>query len=193
MSAAAKTVGSMYCCTSAAIVAASSGEQNEATRTIFVARTTTGSTATMGPSRSSVSELTKSRSAPSIASGSGSWPRPLLRRCKTLDHLRRCHAAGETRLSTPAGAHYAQVPPSRTVHIISNVEVEDGATASEVTLRCNVIVYVLRPGNHQELQVGLGRPRAVVGCCGKNVGPRVWDYCRARLGWNMVAFNIWAQ
>lgn len=63
------------------------------------------------------------------------------------------------------GSHYAQVPPSRTVHVISNVEVEDGATASEVTLRCNVIVYELRPGDHQGLQVGLGKARAVVGRC----------------------------
>ena len=63
------------------------------------------------------------------------------------------------------GSHYAQVPPSRTVHVISNVEVEDGATASEVALRCDVIVYELRPGDHQALQVGLGRPRALVGRC----------------------------
>ena len=63
------------------------------------------------------------------------------------------------------GSHYAQVPPSRTVHCISNVEVEDGATSSEVTLRCNVIVYELRPGDHQVLQVDLGRPRAIVGQC----------------------------
>jgi 3-phenylpropionate/cinnamic acid dioxygenase small subunit len=63
------------------------------------------------------------------------------------------------------GAHYAQVPPSRTVHCISNVEVEDGATCSEVTLYCNVIVYELRPGDHQALQVGLGQPRAIVGQC----------------------------
>jgi 3-phenylpropionate/cinnamic acid dioxygenase small subunit len=63
------------------------------------------------------------------------------------------------------GSHYAQVPPSRTVHFISNVEVEDGATCSEVTLHCNVIVYELRPGDHQALQVGLGRPRAIVGQC----------------------------
>ena len=63
------------------------------------------------------------------------------------------------------GSHYAQVPPSRTVHFISNVEVEDGATSREVTLRCNVIVYELRPGDHQELQVDLGRPRAVIGRC----------------------------
>jgi hypothetical protein len=45
------------------------------------------------------------------------------------------------------------------------VEVEDDATASEVTLRCNAIVDELRPRDHQELQVGLGRPRAVVGHC----------------------------
>jgi 3-phenylpropionate/cinnamic acid dioxygenase small subunit len=63
------------------------------------------------------------------------------------------------------GSHYAQVPPSRTVHVMSNVEVEDGATAGEVTLRCNVIVYELRPGDHQGLQVGVGALRALVGHC----------------------------
>ena len=64
------------------------------------------------------------------------------------------------------GSHYVQVSPSRTVHFISNVEVEDGTTCSEVTLHCNVVVYELRPGDHQALQVGLGRPRAIVGQCG---------------------------
>jgi 3-phenylpropionate/cinnamic acid dioxygenase small subunit len=63
------------------------------------------------------------------------------------------------------GSHYTQVPPSRTVHVISNVEVEDGATGGEVTLRCNVIVYELRPGDHQGLQVGVGTLRALVGHC----------------------------
>jgi benzoate/toluate 1,2-dioxygenase beta subunit len=63
------------------------------------------------------------------------------------------------------GSRYAQLPPSRTVHMISNVEVEDGPTAAEVTLYCNVIVYELRPGDHQALQVGLGRLRAIVGRC----------------------------
>ena len=63
------------------------------------------------------------------------------------------------------GSRYAQEPFSRTVHFISNVQVEDGAACREVTLRCNVIVYELRPGDHQELQVGLGRQRAVVSRC----------------------------
>jgi 3-phenylpropionate/cinnamic acid dioxygenase small subunit len=63
------------------------------------------------------------------------------------------------------GSYHAQEPRSRTIHFISNIEVEDGAAPSEATLRCNVIVYELRPGDHQELQVGLGRPRAVVGRC----------------------------
>ena len=63
------------------------------------------------------------------------------------------------------GGYHAQEPPSRTVHVVSNVEVEDGAAAGEATLRCNVIVYELRPGDHQELQVGLGRARALVGRC----------------------------
>jgi 3-phenylpropionate/cinnamic acid dioxygenase small subunit len=63
------------------------------------------------------------------------------------------------------GSRYAQMPPSRTVHIISNVEVEDGARASEVTLCCNVIIHELRPGDHQGLQVGVGALRALVGHC----------------------------
>ena len=63
------------------------------------------------------------------------------------------------------GSRYAQLPASRTVHFISNVEVEDGSTPAETTLYCNVIVYELRPGDHQALQVGLGRSRAIVGRC----------------------------
>lgn len=51
------------------------------------------------------------------------------------------------------------------MHVVSNMEVEDGVTASELTLRCNVIVYELRPGDHQGLQAGLGALRAVVGHC----------------------------
>jgi benzoate/toluate 1,2-dioxygenase beta subunit len=63
------------------------------------------------------------------------------------------------------GSRYAQIPASRTVHVISNVEVEDGPIVGEVTLYCNVIVYELRPGDHQALQVGLGRLSAIVGRC----------------------------
>ncbi len=61
-------------------------------------------------------------------------------------------------------AHLAQVPPSRTVHVVSNVQVEELA-GPEVRVRCNAVIYEVRPGDHQELQIGVGRPRSMVARC----------------------------
>ena len=63
------------------------------------------------------------------------------------------------------GSHHVQVPPSRTVHFMSNFEVEPRSEPNEVRVRCNSIVYELRPGDHQELQVELGKQRALVARC----------------------------
>ena len=40
--------------------------------------------------------------------------------------------------------HYAQMPPSRTIHFISNVEVDNGDEDNAV-IRCNLLVCELRP------------------------------------------------
>ena len=85
------------------------------------------------------------------------------------------------------GPHYAQMPPSRTVHFVSNVETGQGDEEvvrqahqerqdevvrqahhdrkDEATVMCNLLVFELRPGDHQDLQVALGQQRALVGRC----------------------------
>ena len=62
------------------------------------------------------------------------------------------------------GARYSQLPASRTIHYLSNVEVEP-APDGEVHLRCNVLILELRPGDHQAIQKGLGNQRALAGRC----------------------------
>src|SRR5262249_42197791 len=47
------------------------------------------------------------------------------------------------------GPHWSQVPSSHTVHSISNIEV-DSAGGAEATVRCNLIVCELRPGDHRQ-------------------------------------------
>lgn len=63
---------------------------------------------------------------------------------------------------TPA---HAQTPPSRTVRAISNVQVlpDDDRTEGEATVRCNVVIHEMRPGDPG--QVGLGSPRTFAGSC----------------------------
>ena len=60
---------------------------------------------------------------------------------------------------------FAQRPPSRTLHLISNVEVQedDAAQHHPAVIRCNLVVFELRPGNRD--QNGLGAPRWLAGRC----------------------------
>ena len=58
----------------------------------------------------------------------------------------------------------SQNPPSRTAHLISNVEVEEGgADAERVCVRSVQVVFELRTGDHT--QRGLGTQHAFVGHC----------------------------
>jgi 3-phenylpropionate/cinnamic acid dioxygenase small subunit len=59
--------------------------------------------------------------------------------------------------------HHAQHPPSRTVHSVTNVEVEDGAGTDEALVRCVLLVFELRPGH--TLQYGLGTPTPLAARC----------------------------
>jgi 3-phenylpropionate/cinnamic acid dioxygenase small subunit len=59
--------------------------------------------------------------------------------------------------------NFAQSPPSRTVHQVSNVQVWRGDRAEESLVRCNVVVHEIRVGDH--LQLGLGQQRALAGKC----------------------------
>lgn len=58
---------------------------------------------------------------------------------------------------------YAQEPPSRTQHNISNVEVLNGGEDGEVRVLCNLSILELRVG--EPAQVGLGEQRLLAGRC----------------------------
>lgn len=60
---------------------------------------------------------------------------------------------------TSTQAH-AQLPPSRTVHDVHNVRLEE-LSADEVLVHCNLTVHEVRVGGPE--QVGLGRPRVLPG------------------------------
>jgi 3-phenylpropionate/cinnamic acid dioxygenase small subunit len=61
--------------------------------------------------------------------------------------------------------HFAQDPPSRLIHYVTNVEAEAADGADDVLLRCNTLIQELRPGDFQELQLGLGRQRSLSARC----------------------------
>lgn len=69
------------------------------------------------------------------------------------DRAQRVHQL----LHTP---HYAQIPTSRTVHQVSNVEI-DVAVDGSATVHAVVVVHELRPGD--PAQVGLAQPRSLFG------------------------------
>jgi 3-phenylpropionate/cinnamic acid dioxygenase small subunit len=59
---------------------------------------------------------------------------------------------GIARLNT--GMAWTEDPPSRTRHLIANIEVEPGETASELKVYSNFIVYRNRAETEQDLYVG---------------------------------------
>jgi len=71
----------------------------------------------------------------------------------------------EKRIFQLRNKHLAQDPCSRTIHFISNVEVEKAETANAASIRCNTIVYEMRPGDHQQLQLGLADVRTFASRC----------------------------
>ena len=52
---------------------------------------------------------------------------------------------------------WAEDPPSRTRHIITNIEVEPGDAASELKVYSNFLVYRTRTESEQDLYVGARR------------------------------------
>lgn len=71
----------------------------------------------------------------------------------------------EKRIYQLRNKHLAQEPRSRTVHFVTNVQVESGTNAHEVIVRCNQLIHEMRPGDHQLLQAGLGSPRSFAARC----------------------------
>ncbi len=52
---------------------------------------------------------------------------------------------------------WAEDPPSRTRHLITNIEVEPGGTAAELAAYSNFIVYRSRAETEQDFYVGARR------------------------------------
>ena len=69
-----------------------------------------------------------------------------------LDETRHTLEMRIARLET--GMAWAEDPPSRTRHLITNIEVEDGETESEVVVSSNFIVYRNRLETEQDFYVG---------------------------------------
>jgi 3-phenylpropionate/cinnamic acid dioxygenase small subunit len=63
-------------------------------------------------------------------------------------------------LDTPA---HSQMPPSRTQHDISNVEIVDGGENGSAHIRCNLTLHEVRIGD--PAQVGLADRRVFAGRC----------------------------
>jgi 3-phenylpropionate/cinnamic acid dioxygenase small subunit len=81
-----------------------------------------------------------------------------------LDEDKTTLAARVARLDT--GMAWAEDPPSRTRHLITNVEVELGETEAEITVYSNFLVYRSRAETEEDFYVGARRDvlRRVEGC-----------------------------
>ncbi len=77
----------------------------------------------------------------------GGWPE-LRRFISYIDTL----TARVARLDT--GMAWAEDPPSRTRHLITNIEVVLGGSESELTVHCNFLVYRSRGETEQDFYVG---------------------------------------
>ena len=71
----------------------------------------------------------------------------------------------EKRVFQLRNKHMAQDPLSRTIHVITNVQVRETDHPDEVMVLCNALITEMRPGDHQQLQKGLARPRQLSGRC----------------------------
>ena len=59
--------------------------------------------------------------------------------------------------------NFAQMPPSRTVHQVTNVQVWHDEGEADALVRCNQVIHEIRTGDH--LQLGLGNQRALAAKC----------------------------
>jgi 3-phenylpropionate/cinnamic acid dioxygenase small subunit len=72
-----------------------------------------------------------------------------------LDEDKHTLSARVARLDT--GMAWAEDPPSRTRHLLANIEVETGSAGSELNVRANFIVYRSRSETEQDFYVGARR------------------------------------
>lgn len=62
-------------------------------------------------------------------------------------------------------SHWSQIPPSRTVHSVSNIRVGAPQADASIEVRCNLIVTELRSAGPRTIQYGLGEQRAIAARC----------------------------
>jgi len=72
-----------------------------------------------------------------------------------LDETKQTLSQRVARLDT--GMAWAEDPPSRSRHLITNIEVEPGDTASEVRVHSNFMVYRSRAETEQDFYIGARR------------------------------------
>jgi 3-phenylpropionate/cinnamic acid dioxygenase small subunit len=72
-----------------------------------------------------------------------------------FDENKQTLSARVARLDT--GMAWAEDPPSRTRHLLANIEVERGDAGSELNVRANFIVYRSRSETEQDFYVGAKR------------------------------------
>jgi 3-phenylpropionate/cinnamic acid dioxygenase small subunit len=72
-----------------------------------------------------------------------------------LDENKRTLSARVARLDT--GMAWAEDPPSRTRHLLANIEIERGDAESELKVYSNFIVYRSRSETEQDFYVGARR------------------------------------
>jgi len=72
-----------------------------------------------------------------------------------LDETKATLSARVARLET--GMAWAEDPPSRTRHVLSNIEVEPGPGADQLTVYANFVVYRSRAESEQDFYVGARR------------------------------------
>jgi 3-phenylpropionate/cinnamic acid dioxygenase small subunit len=72
-----------------------------------------------------------------------------------LDETKETLARRVARLET--GMAWAEDPPSRTRHLIANLEVKSAEAVSELKVYCNFIVYRSRAETEQDFYVGARR------------------------------------
>jgi 3-phenylpropionate/cinnamic acid dioxygenase small subunit len=74
-----------------------------------------------------------------------------------LDETKQTLSGRVARLET--GMAWAEDPPSRTRHMVSNIEIEPGETDTEITVYSNFIVYRSRAESEQDFYVGAREDR----------------------------------
>lgn len=76
---------------------------------------------------------------------------------------------------------YAQEPPSRTLHTVTNVTVKDEQADGTVIVRCHLTLFEVRVGDAS--QAGIGRPQVLAGHCEYSL--------RRRDNWKIAKKTVW--